>query len=188
AEEAAKALPLLEKAVALEPDYATAHGLIALSHEFIFTRAGFKNENRIAAIHHAHAALTHGQDDAAALALGAFVIAQLEHDRATAFAAFEQALAVSPSSAIACFLGGIALAYGGEAERAIDWAERGLRLSPFDRLKFCSYHALAIGNFQRGRYQEAADAGRRAALSNPGFYISQSLLVAPLAKLGHMEE
>ena len=89
---------------------------------FLFARAGFRIENRSAAIHHAHAALTHGRDDAMALALGAFVIAMMEHDRVTAFEAFQQAIAISPSSPLTFFLGGVALAYGCEAERAIDWA------------------------------------------------------------------
>jgi adenylate cyclase len=120
--------------------------------------------------------------------MGAFVIAMMEHDRDTAFDAFQQAIAVSPSSPLTFFLGGVALAYGCEAERAIDWGERALRLSPFDRLRYCAYHALAIGNFLRGRYEEAAHAGRRAVQSNPGFSISHALLVAPLAKLGRMEE
>ena len=80
------------------------------------------------------------------------------------------------------------MAYGCEAERAIDWAKRALRLSPFDRLKFCSYHALAIGNFLRERYEEAADAGRRAVQCSPGLSVSQSLVVAPLVKLGRIEE
>ena len=66
--------------------------------------------------------------------------------------------------------------------------EQALRLSPFDRLKYCAYHALAIGNFLRGRYEEAANAGRRAVQCNPGFSISHALLVAPLAKLGRIEE
>jgi TolB-like protein len=187
-EDAAKALQLLERALALDADYAYAHGLVACCHEFLFSRAGFRNENRIAAIRHAHLALSHGQDDSVALALGGFVIAMMEHDRDTAFETFEQALALSPSLPLTLFLGGLCLAYGCEAERAIDWAERALRLSPFDRSKFCAYHALAIGNFLRGRYQEAADAGRRAIQSNPGLSVSHSLLVAPLAKLGRMEE
>ena len=187
-EGAAKALPLLERALVLEPDYSTAHGSLACCHEFLFTRAGFRMENRNAAIHHAHAAIIHGRDDAMALAMGAFVIAMMEHDRVTAFETFEQAIAVSPSAPLTYFLGGIALAYGCEAERAIDWAERGLRLSPFDRLKVCSYHALAIGHLLRERYAEAADAGRRAVQCDPGFSVSQSLLVAPLVKLGRIEE
>jgi len=136
---AAKALPLLERALALEPDYAGAHGLLACCHEVLFTRAGLKHENRTAAIYHAHAALTHGRDDATALAMGAFVIAMVEHDRVTALDAFEQALAVSPSYPLTLFLGGLALAYGCEAERAIDWAERALRLS-----HTCSRQQMAL--------------------------------------------
>jgi Flp pilus assembly protein TadD len=122
-EGAAKALPLLERALVLEADYSTAHGLLACCHEFLFTRAGFRTENRDAAIRHAHAAITHGRDDAMALALGAFIIAMVAHDRVTAFESFEQAIAVSPSSPLTFFLGGLALAYGCEAERAIDWAD-----------------------------------------------------------------
>src|SRR5262249_53262561 len=36
-EEAAKALQLLERALALEADYAYAHGLVACCHEFLFS-------------------------------------------------------------------------------------------------------------------------------------------------------
>ena len=187
-EEARKALPFLERALALEADYATAHGYLAWCHEAIFVRAGVREENRAAAIRHARAAVTHGRDDATALALGAFSIAMVEHDRLTAFEAFERALALSPSSSFTLFSGSIAMGYAGEAERAIDWAERALRLSPFDRLNYCSYHGLALGHFLRGRYEEAANAGRRAVQSTPGFSVSHSLLVAPLAKLGRLEE
>lgn len=187
-EEATKALPLLESALALEPDYAGAHGFLSWCHETLFVRAGYSNENRTAAIRHARAAVSHGRDDATALALGGFVLAMVEHDRATAFEAFEQALALSPSSSFTLFLGSVALGYAGEAERATDWAERALRISPFDRLNFLSYHGLAVSNFLRGRYEEAANAGRRAVQSSPGFSISHSLLVAPLAKLGRVEE
>jgi hypothetical protein len=39
-----------------------------------------------------------GRDDPTALALGAFGIAMVEHDRVIAFEGFERALALSPSS------------------------------------------------------------------------------------------
>jgi TolB-like protein/Flp pilus assembly protein TadD len=187
-EEAAKAVPLLEQALALEPDYASAHGLLAWCHEILFVWAGFKEDHRVAAIRHARLAVTHGRDDATALALGAFVIGMVEHDRVTAREAFERALALSPSSAFTLFLGCIVLAYGGEAERAIDWAERALRVSPLDRLAFAHHHALAIGHFMRGRYEEAANAARRAVQSNPGFSVAHCLHAAALAKLGRTEE
>src|SRR5271170_4474317 len=149
---------------------------------------GLNKENRDAAIRHAHAAVAYGRDNATALALGGFVISITEHDRATALEAFEQALAISPSSSFARFFGSNALAYAGEAERAIDWAERGLRISPFDRLNYVAYHGLAIAHFLRGRYHKAAYAARRALQSVPSFSVSHSLLAAALAKLGRIEE
>jgi TolB-like protein len=187
-EEAAKALPLLEQALALEADYAGAHAMLAWCHQILFMRAGFTEENRTSAIRHARAAVDQGRDDATALALGAFVIGLLGFDRVAALEAFERALALSPSSAFALFFGSIILGYAGEAERAIDWGERALRVSPFDRLAFLPKHAIAIAHFQRGRYEEAADATRRAVQSNPSLSVTQSWLVAALVKLGRVDD
>jgi TolB-like protein/Flp pilus assembly protein TadD len=186
--EAAKAMPLLERALAIEADYATAHGLLAACHNILFRLRGFNKENHEAAIRHARAAVAYGRDDATALALGGFVISMTEHDRAAAFEALEQALAISPSSSFALFFGSAALAYAGEAERAIDWAERGLRISPFDRMSYLSYHSLALAHFLRGRYDQAAHAARRAAQLVPNLSIPHGLLAASLAKLGRIEE
>src|SRR6202022_4999366 len=71
-EGALQALPLLERALALEPNYALAHGLAAMCREYLFVRAGRREENRLEAIRHAHTALAYGQDDAMALTLGGF--------------------------------------------------------------------------------------------------------------------
>jgi TolB-like protein len=186
-QQAIKAMPLLEQALTLQADYATAHGLLAWCHEILFVRAGFKEENRIAAIHHARAAVDHGHDDATALAVGAFVIEVVEHDRPAAFEAIELALALSPSSAFTLFMGCIVQAYAGKAERAIEWAERALRVSPIDRLAYIPHQALAIGHFLHGRYEEAANAAHHAVQSNPDFSVSHMLLAAALAKLGRMD-
>jgi adenylate cyclase len=187
-EQAAKAVPLLEQALALEVDYASAHGLLAWCHLILFVRSGFGEDDRIAALRHARAAITHGRDDATALAMGAFAIGLVEHDRIAAGEAFEQALALSPSSALTLFLGSVVLAYAGEAERAIEWAERASRFSPIDRLAFAGHQALALAHFLRGQYEEAANAARRAVLSNSSFSVSYSLLAAALVKLGRTDE
>jgi TolB-like protein len=187
-EEAATAVPLLERALALDAEYAGAHGLLAWCYQFLFLRAGFNETDRIAAVCHARTAITHGRDDATALALGAFVIGLVEHDRATAREAFERSLALSPSCAFALFLGAVFLAWTGEPERAIAWAERALRVSPVDRLAFGGHQAVAVGNFMLGQYEEAAAAARRAVLSNPSFSVTQSVLAAALAKLGRTTE
>ena len=126
-EEAAKAVPLLERALALEADYAGAHGLLAWCNQFLFIRDGFKETNRVSAIRHARAAVTHGRDDATAMALGAFVIGLVEHDRAAAREAFERALALSPSCAFALFLGSIFLAWPGPERRSGRWSGPNVR-------------------------------------------------------------
>ena len=187
-EGALQALPLLERALALEPHYAVAHGHIAVCHRALFMRAGQREENRRAAIRHAHAALAHGRDDATALALAGFVIGQVEHDRRAAREAFEAALALSPSSALSYTHGSIVAGWGGEAERAIEWGQKALRLSPFDPRNYAAWHGIAIGHFQQGRYEDAANADRQTIQRNPGFSFPYAMLAAALVKLGRIGE
>jgi TolB-like protein len=187
-EGATRALTLLEGALALDPTYALAHAFAAMCRHNLFLRAGLHEENRAASIRHAQAAIAHGRDDALALTFAGFSIGMDGHDHAAAFAAFEAALAVSPSSALTYILGGVILGWAGQAERAIEWGKRALRLSPFDPWAFAAFHALMLGHFHRERYEEAADAAYKAVTSNPGHSISHMLLAAPLAKLGRLEE
>jgi TolB-like protein len=185
---ATKALVVLERALALDSSYALAHGFAAMCHHNLFLRAGLHEQNRAASMRHARAAILHGQDDALALTFAGFSIGMDGHEPAAAFAAFEAALAVSPSSALTYILGSVIFGWTGEAERAIEWSERALRLSPFDPWAFAAFHALMLGHFLRGRYQEAVAAAYKAVQSNPAHSISYMLLAAPLAKLGRLEE
>jgi adenylate cyclase len=179
---------LLDQAIGLEPDYALAHAYAAWCHEIRFVRAGRRQENRDAAIRHAHTAVANGPDDATVLALTGFVIANVAHDMPAASKAFEQAVAISPSSFFALGCGAAAFGWKANAERAIDWGERAVRISPFDRLLFFPTHGIALGNFLLGRNNEAAEAARRAIRSKPEFSISYVLLAAPLARSGHLDE
>jgi TolB-like protein len=187
-ERATQALVLLERALMLDPSYALAHGFAAMGHHNRFLRAGLHEDDRIASVRHAQAAIVHGQDDALALTFAGFSIGMDGHDRAAAFTAFEAALVVSPSTALTYILGSVILAWTGEAERAIEWAERAMRLSPFDPWAFAAYHSFAIGHFHRGRFEEAATAAYKAVQSNPAHSISHMLLAAALSKLGRREE
>ena len=183
-----RALVLLERAIVLDPNYALVHACAAECHHTIFLRGGMHEENRIAAARHAQVAITHGQDDALALTLSGFSIGMEGHDRAAAFAAFEAALAVSPSSALTYILGSVILAFSGDAERAIDWAERGLRLSPLDPWRSSALLSLSFAHFQRKQYEEAVTNARKSVQASPGFSISHVALAAALAKLARLEE
>jgi tetratricopeptide (TPR) repeat protein len=63
-----------------------------------------------------------------------------------------------------------------------------LRLSPFDPLGYLAHDSVSIGHFQRGRYEEAVSAARKAIKFNPGFSINYVLLAAPLGKLSRLDE
>ena len=69
-EQVKRALVLLERAIALDPAYALAHGNAAMCHHCLFLRSGLQEADRVASIRYARAAILHGQDDAPALTLG----------------------------------------------------------------------------------------------------------------------
>jgi TolB-like protein len=183
-----KALALLARALALDPSYALAHAYAAECHHSIYLRGGLHEESRAASIRHAEAAIEYGQDDALALTFAGFVIGMDKHDRAAAFSAFEAALTISPSSAVTYIQGSVILALSGEAERAIEWAERGLRLSPFDPWRSSAFVGLAFAYFHRARYEDAVAAARKATQISPGFSAPHMLLAASLAKIGQADE
>ena len=182
------AIPLLENAVKLQPDYGAAYAFLGWCYHHRFVRRGLCQEDRIAAIQHARAAITHGSDDATAFSVAAHVITYLDRDIATALKLFDRALELSSSNIFALSLSAIALAWMGKADLAIERAERALRLSPFDSYNFRSYHALAIASFSMRRYQDAVDAAQNAVRYNPYFGPARGILAAALLRVGRAAE
>jgi TolB-like protein/Tfp pilus assembly protein PilF len=187
AEDTSAALPLLEKALELEPDYPAVHASLALCYHSRY-RAGLREEDRAAAVHHARAASTDAVDDATALGIAGFVVALDEHDQPSAIKLFDRALALSSSEIFTLWCSGIALAFMGQTEIAIERAQRALQLSPFDPFNFLAYNALAISYLHAQRYGEAYDAARRSIQLNPRFNVSHSFLVAALVGLSRVED
>jgi len=185
---AATALPLLKRALVLDPAYALAHGLAAMAHHNRFLRAGLKEEDRLASVRHARLALEHGRDDALALTFAGFSLGMDAHDRAAAFAAFEAALALSPSTALGFILGSVVHSWAAEAEPAIAWGERAMRLSPFDSWAFAAFGSQALGHFLLERPQQAVKAAYQAVQANPAHSINYVILIGPLVALGRLTE
>ena len=187
-ETAQKALDLLDKAVAIEPEYGAAHGFIAFCHENRYLRGGLATEERLAALSHARIALATGGDDATALALAAFIVGIFEHDYETALNAFDKAFSLNPSSALAFGLSSIIRAWNGDSATAIEHAELALRLSPFDPMSFNAYNGLGYAQFFAGRCDEAASAASMATQANPRFSIPWILRAAALAQAGRIAD
>src|SRR6185369_10176862 len=67
-DDAAIAIPFLEQALQLDPDYAAAHAALAICREARYRGAGADEAERAEGLRHARLALALGTDDAAALA------------------------------------------------------------------------------------------------------------------------
>ncbi len=186
--EAAKAIPLLEDALKLEPDYSAAHAYLSWCLHARFGRGGLREEDRLDAIRHARAAVSLGNDDATALAIAALVIAYDGHDFATALKIFDRALELSNSNVFALCWNAAVLAWMGKTELAIERAKLALRLGPFDLLNWRANHALSIAYFHNQRYGDAADAARSVIDANPGYSLPRAILSAALMRLGRIDE
>ncbi len=187
-QDADKALALLERAIEFEPDYAAAHAIVAWCHEQRYLRGGLHEQTRQAALRHARKAIAAGNDDAAALATAAFVVAVVDSDFEAATAAFDRSFALSSSSALALGFSSIVRAWRGDDVTAVEHGERAIRLSPFDPLLYLPYVGLAYAHFAAGRFDEAAIAAGRASQSNPKFTMPHVLHAAALHNLGRDEE
>jgi TolB-like protein len=187
-QDSAPAIPLLQKALKLQPDYAAAHAFLGRCLHHRYARAGLREEDRIAAIRHARQAIVLGSDDATVLAAAAHIMALDEHDALGALKLFDRALELSNSNIFALSLSAVILAWMGKAEIAIERAQWALRLGPFDLYNFRVHHSLAIVYFCRERYGDALVAARSAVHANPKFSTAHAVLAAALWRAGHAIE
>lgn len=188
ADDAAIAIPLLEKALELEPGYAGAHAPLALCFHARYSRAGLHQEDRAAAIEHAQSAVKSGGDDPSALGIAGFVMSLDAHDHDMALALFERALGLSDSNFFALSSSALVLSWLGDTATALERSGRALRLSPFDRLNYLSLNARAISYFHLRQFEQAHDAAKRSVELNPRFSVSRAFLAAVLAELGRKAE
>ena len=186
----AKAIELLDQALRIDPAYTAAHGLAAWCHlvRIRDLHGSIDPAERAASIRHARAVLASGTDDSVALAQASFVVANCERDYDSALDAVRRALALTPNSATVLTYGAVVNAYAGRFDTAIDHAQRSLRLSPFDPLRYQALLAVAYAHFFSGRYAEAVEFARRAVHSNPHYVPGYAVLAASDACLGQKKE
>ena len=180
-----KCQEMLEKAIALDPELASAHSRLAYAIvlSMVYFDAAIDPAKMDAALAAAERAVQLDDQDANGyFALGRVRLARCEYDHA--IGALEQAIELNPCSAVAhCGLGD-SLAYEGLLDRAIEQFEQAVRLSPHDpfRWGFFSYRSLA--HLFRGEFQEAAAWARRAVQVPNAQYWARAHLVAALGHLG----
>jgi tetratricopeptide (TPR) repeat protein len=118
------------------------------------------------------------------LAIGGFIVAVLDRDFAAALNALDQSLALNGNSALAYGLSAMVRAMHDDYDRAIEHAERALRLSPFDPLRRVPQMALAVAYFYSGNFERAAAVAADARIGS----IRYAIHVASTVRLGKLNE
>ena len=189
-DEGRRAIPLLEKALELEPDYPVAHAHLAWCREWCFTRGGLNEADRTAALFHARKAIASDIDDAASLAVAGWVIIVLTKEQELALSAIEHALTLNASCATAHYFAALVNAFADQPDAAAFHAERALRLSPFDPSAFEAHLAIGMGALRAERYDEAALRFAKGSQINPRhslFYFFHAIALALAGRAGEAQ-
>jgi TolB-like protein/Tfp pilus assembly protein PilF len=182
------ALDLLDKALHIDPDYASAHGIATVCCLHLFMRGGMDPAVREKAIRHCRAVIDSKTDDANALAFAGFIYATFTSDEEGAFGAAERAIALNPNGARSLTNSGMAYAIFGDCEKGIEFASRAIRLNPLDPMRYGPESVLSICYYNSARFAEAIDAAVRSLQSNSKFVHALAVLAASYVQLDRMKE
>ncbi len=164
-----EALELIERAVALDPNYGPALALGAVCHNIsrLYEWSQQPEADRLRGIEMAHQALAAASDDADVLAHAAFVIAGLERDVDAAIALCDKAIALNPGSPIVWFMSGVIHLRVGHNDVAIAQLERAMHLDPLGPDVPNQIGFLSWARFQQGRFEEAVALGKEFVRLKP---------------------
>lgn len=164
-----EALELIERAVALDPNYGPALALGAVCHNIsrLFEWSKQPEADRLRGIEMAHQALAVASDDADVLANAASVIAGLERDIDAAIVLCSRAVDLNPGSPIGWFMSGIIHLRVGHNELAIEHLERSMELDPLGPDVPNLVGLLSWARFQQGRFEEAVALGKEFVRQKP---------------------
>jgi adenylate cyclase len=163
-----EALALLERAIALDPGYSSAHGHIANSYMHFKTFGwGPVEEAEQRGMAAAQRAVETGPDDPTALWWGGVSMSYLGSEHIAGLAHVKRALMLNPNSAgawrgiawIHCFMG--------DAEEAIRHFETARRFSPVDPAAFDGYAGIAFAYLFQEQYETALAWAEKAFHERP---------------------
>jgi TolB-like protein/cytochrome c-type biogenesis protein CcmH/NrfG len=178
---------LLEKAIAIDPDYGQALSVLSTSHMFgvhlgwadIVTAAPIAERAALAAIQ------ADSEDPWAHNALGSVYFSTRRLDNS--LAEFELALQLNPNFSLAQGYYGLALSYGGRWQEAYEAAQRAIRLSPRDPSSAIYYGIAAYAQFVGKNYLEAINLSREAIRQRGDLTGAYRVLTVAAGMLGQTE-
>jgi TolB-like protein len=185
-----QALKLFYRAIELDPDFSTPHGMAAWCHlwrnanGWATDRAHDVAETRRLARRVAES----GKDDAVSLAFGGLALAYVAGDLEDGAALIDRALVLNPNLMAAWYASGWVKSFLGHTDTAIDHLAHAMRLSPLDPLMFLMQGVTALAHFVAGDYAQAVEWAARAAREQPNFAGAIRNIAASSALSGNLEE
>jgi TolB-like protein len=178
---------LLEKAIAIDPNYGQALGVLATSQTFSF-HMGWVDRATILPIAERAALAAIRADSEDPWAHHAFGCVDLFTRRfEDSLAEFELALRLNPNFSLAQGYYGLALSYCGRFEEADRAVRRALRLSPRDPFSTVYTGIAAYTQFIRRDYDEAMRLAREAIRQRSDFVGAHRVLTASAGMAGDTE-
>jgi TolB-like protein len=178
---------LVEQAIAIDPNYAQALAILAMSHSFAIHMGWQDRAISGPALERAARAAVRADntDPWAHLAMASAYrhLGRFED----ALAEFESTLSLNPNFSLALAYYGLVLTYVGRWQEGSQAARRAMRLSPRDPLAAIYNGVAAYAEFVGRNYAEATRLAREASLERPDFVGAHRVLTAAAVMAGEAE-
>ena len=182
-----EARQLLEQAITLDPNYASAYaalGLVRLNAVISgWTEQTLEGLDQAETLAHKALDLDSGSSEAHAVLSGVY-LNKARYDMARAEA--DKAIALNPNDADSHAMRGGTLIFIGEPEEALRSFDMALRLNP--GLDIVRFYPIGLAYYFVGRFEDAVRVTAPQAIRNPGDYFNEASLAASYAQLGRMED
>jgi adenylate cyclase len=179
---------LLQRSIELDPNFASAHAFLALTHVLDYLNGWSQSPPRSREKAEEVAMRAVALDDRDPWAHWALGIVNLymrrHHDGAISEA--QRAIVLNPNFAAAHVVLGEALSYSARADEALEHFDRAKALNPYFPDVLLHFQALAV--FHLGRYEEAVGLLLQRLARNPVTDVSRALLAASYGHLGRFDD
>jgi tetratricopeptide (TPR) repeat protein len=181
---------LLRRAVALDPGYASAHGMLA---HWYLTRLfqGWSDDwatDRAAVERAGDTALRLDPDHARTLAL-------MGHSRAVMNRRFDEALPMldrafdrAPNDAEVLSWSVPSLAYSGRTKEAIQRAQKAIALSPHDPFRFRQEHYLSLAYYNNNEFDQSIYWAEKSLENNANYSANIRTIIVSLVAIDRIKE